>query len=78
MPSPTIATIDFAGSALRGYPIEVGVALWHREVDQFRVWSTLIRPIAPRGKMPSSIEQALIRFGSYEPSRPRRIEHRLS
>ena len=52
MPVSTVATIDFEGSALHGYPIEVGVALWHRERDEIRVWSTLIRPIAPWRKHP--------------------------
>lgn len=40
-----IATIDFEASALRGYPIEVGVARWDRGADVIGVWSTLVRPI---------------------------------
>ena len=39
-----IATLDFEASSLRGYPIEVGLALRDRGADTIGTWSTLVRP----------------------------------
>jgi hypothetical protein len=42
-----LAVIDIEASSLdlTGYPIEVGLALWHAPNEQIFSWSTLIRPI---------------------------------
>ena len=41
-----LATIDFEASSLEwdGYPIEVGIAVWHDADAPILGWSTLIRP----------------------------------
>lgn len=39
-----IATIDFEASALDGFPIEVGVAIYDHGRRFISVWSSLIRP----------------------------------
>ncbi len=39
-----VTTIDFEGSSLHGYPIEVGLAAWEPGSTVIRTWSTLILP----------------------------------
>ena len=78
IPTSVIATIDFEGSSLHGYPIEVGVALWDRAADEIRVWSRRVisAEISPLGSCSittspaASTRQAGTRIGTSLRGRP--------